>query len=827
METDPSSVSDQEDADVSTQSSSRQQDQDDERQNPVLDQQTSRAKKLRLLRQKNKISAFNNDINDEGIDDGDKKCSNPFACQTQFLTAGRRPRVKSNLRARKRNFWQKTKIGSGGEGVGKGFRGFRRGRKIRRGRKQRTDLDLQNKQVSSTVNVDDSQEDNKITQPAFFPTTRTTTTSTTTTTVRKETTTEAVKEEENEIFDDFFDSGNDFFAASSTVSPVVFKGSPGPGFFSSPRPFSDGQVFFGTSPSPFGPAPGGPVGRPSFDNIGAHIDLGPPQPASLPQQLLHISSTVSNKIFIGSEEDESTTTPAAPVTEPTPKRAFPSFPIRGGDTINIKQKLDFSRKTKSLFKFGRQPVTEDQDEVVTEQSDDVDEPTEATTTVESTETSTKHRAFVDLTGGKKPRVKSNLLFNKRKFPDNKERFRKKLALLKAKKNEEATTVTATEESVTEVESEPTEQSQAAVNKKKLKHKPFTFFGIGKAPAAPVSFTNALLKFKSRNKALKNKFSVTSSPPVTGSSVLSVETELSDDDDETVDKVRKASRAPANGNIRVEFKKKVEEDNSLGLKGKFFINPDGRKPRVKSNIRAKLANRGQQFGEESEEETFDGASSQLDLTPFNKNIDNTDTEEDITEKREVNNAEAPSAAIFNQIQSDIKTDLVPPPPPPTAQFSHDLPLFSLTPLTLNTRQSRRQDPGPASIRQSPEKPPLPAAILKHINHITDIRSLPPLPPLFRSPKLKLSKPVVTEPATEATEPATTPSSNNSLLEKMLVTDNKSQSTPQTSSSSSSVSAAAPASSSSNKLSAFRALQQQVEKNGDNQVETTSSSQDILV
>ena len=776
-----------EDQDISTQLSSLQQDQDDDdqRQSAVLDK--ARAKKLRL-RQKNKIAAFNAAIND--IDDEDKKCSNPFACQTKFLTAGRRPRVKSNLRARKRNFWQKTKLGGvGGAGniVGKGFR---RGRKIRRGRKQRPDVDVVEKETKS---VDEIQENNKATE-AFFPTTRTTTT---TAIPRKETTTtQAVKEEENEIFDDFFDSGNDFFAASSTVSPVVFKGSPGPGFFSSPRPFSDGQVFFGTSPSPFGPAPGGPVGRPSFDNIGAHIDLGPPQVASLPEQLLHISSTVSNKIFIGSE-DESTTTPSSLVTvttSQTPKRAFPSFPIRAGDNLNFKQKLDFSRKTKTAFKFGRQPVTdkvEEQDEVVTEA---IEEATESATTVTEpsveTETTTRSRFFVDLTGGQKPRVKSNLKFN-RKLP-NKERFLKKLALLKAKKNQESTTLPTEDESVTTPAVQTTPQQ--TLKPSKVQHKPFTFFG--KVP--DVGFTNTLLKFKSRNKALQNKLSASTE------SSLSVESELNEDG-VIPDKVRKASKALADKNIRVEFKKKVDEDElSLGLKGKFLINPDGRKPRVKSNIRAKFANRGQHFPD-SEEETFDGASSQLDLTPFNKQLETAEDEVN-REKKEVNIAEAPSAAVFNQIQEapKLKVDLSPPPPLPPQQFSHELPLFPLQPVILNTRQSSR-NPSPS------QKPPLPPSILKHINHITDIRSLPPLPPLFR-----LNKPSPKS-SSAAPQPTTTQSPNNSLLEKMLVTDNHSPSSPPAAVSSPavspSISAASPSispSSASSKLSAFRALQQQVEK-----------------
>ena len=166
------------------------------------------------------------------------ECNNPFDCPPKFLAAGRRPRVKSNLQARKRNFWQKQKVGAGGKlklgefGVGQG----RRGRKIRRGRKQRIEKPAAsvetNEQETELANlINDAKELPEPIEP-FVPTTRTTST-----------TTQPVQEEENEIFDDFFDHQNDFFAASSTISPVVFKGTPGPGFFSSPQPFfgNEGQ----------------------------------------------------------------------------------------------------------------------------------------------------------------------------------------------------------------------------------------------------------------------------------------------------------------------------------------------------------------------------------------------------------------------------------------------------------------------------------------------------------------------------------------------------------------------------------------------------------
>ena len=379
----------------------------------------------------------------------------------------------------------------------------------------------------------------------------------------------------------------------------------------------------------------------------------------------------------------------------------------------------------------------------------------------------------------------------------------------------------------------------AANKFKIRNrkKPLTFFG--KVP--DVSFTNTLLKFRNRNKAFGGTKRTTTAAAITSqdnteadatttetpASVLSVEAELAEEEPQQkvtigtkFPTVRKANKAPANGNIRVEFKKQV--DTQTGARGKFFIKPDGRKPRVKSNIRAKFAHRGQHFGQipaaaedtapgaatSSEEETFDGASSQLDLTPFNKV---TDTETDKaaaegvnTEKREVNNAEAP-----NKVSAAPALPAVAAP----AQFSHELPLFPLQPVILNPRQQRTERPPP---------PPLPAAILNHINHITDIRSLPPLPPLFRNKKKQVSKvkkqeaPPSEEKVNEAhkdiiTPPATNPTS--SLLEQLV--EGETSAAPPSPAPALSSSAVAPASESpsssvTNKLSAFRALQQQVEK-----------------
>ena len=629
------------------------------------------------------------------------------------------------------------------------------------------------------------------------------------------------------------------------------------------------QVSF--TPSPFG-RPGGPVGRPSFNNIGAHIDLGPQKPQNiLPQDQLFFnpSSTQSNKIFIGSENEvtsttSSPTTPEEIKTETpapiTPKRSFPSFPIRG-DSLSFKPKLDFSRKTKSTFKFGRQQKSqedvnsEDEEDIVTEQSEIAS--TEQSSTSKP-ETSSKKRFFVDLTGGRPPRVKSNQLFNKRKRPD-KERFRLKLAQLKATASTASAPEAATE-SVTEAETtqEPVEVTPVVKKfKNKLRKNPLTFFS--KVP--DVSFTNTLLKFRSRNKSFGagKKKSVKASTieaeeaeehvavitTEAAAGVLSVESELEEDEVESPEKKirplppRKASKAPLNGNIRVEFKKKVEGDES-DRRGKFFINPDGRKPRVKSNIRAKFAHRGQHFGgqqphtDSSEEETFDGASSHLDLTPFNKEVEAEKIEEaeDVnTEKREVNNNEAPgpSPAITNEIAVAVETK------PAKLEFTHDLPLFPLQPVILNPRQSHRE---PTS-SSSKKKPPLPPAILKHISHITDIRSLPPLPPLFRNKKLSkkikkvvtTSAPVTEEDVNEESVPTTT-SSSDSLLQQLVIGENNNPSPSVTSQSSSNNSEQDPpiqapsqtSSSASNKLNAFRALQQQVKKRD---LESTSQlTQDLV-
>jgi len=856
--------------------------------------------KSNLRHRKKKIhTKFNNvDLNSVADDD----CNNPFECPPKSVAAGRRPRVKSNVRAGKRNFWQKQKNRAFSKTKNKEFGVGQRNRKIRRGRKQKSQFSNEISNQSNEINDDESDltnliDDTNVSKPTeqFFPTTRTT--------PKKEETTEAL-EEENEIFDDFFDQENDLFIASSTVSPVVFKGSPGPGFFSSPRPNFDShgsQVSF-TSPNPFGP--GGPSGRPSFNNIGAHIDLGPQKPQKIlePEQLFFISSTVSNKIFIGSEEE--TTTPSSVkkneakdkiIKVPDFKalnRNFPSFPIRGGaGGFPFKPKPDFSRRNKSPFRFGKNSENiETPEEVIEDASVEEISSTEATTTTTTTTATESIKSQVKLSipikkfNRKSPRVKSNLLFNRKNRPV-KNRFAQKLASSITSKpntetpednkenieNDSPVTLAPVDESNSEATTE-TKIVDIVQPANKPKHRfqnRKKFSPLSRVP--DVSITNGLLskrRFRGRSfsrpeEEVKEEITETVTEdhtheeedeivtisPVVKENILSVASELTDDTENKEEQapieeaskiekkrprkkwphVKKANRAPPNANIRVEFKKKSEADiqeDKIKLKG-FFVKPDGRKPRVKSNIRAKFANRGQQFGHQHdnaangfrhstkvEEETFDGASSQLDLTPFDG------PEEDNTEKREVNIADAPfSPALLNQIlQKDGDEKHM--------EKDHSFPL-PLQPVILNPRQSRNQ------------KPSLPPAILQHISHITNIKSLPPLPSFTKAPKSKPSEQVKqkqpeqysfsTKQPTEAKilgdnttddndrvlqlTPGQPSNSPSALLEQIVANTNENLQL--------SVSESLPIKSPKliekptesgfkNKLSAFRALQKQIEK-----------------
>jgi hypothetical protein len=171
-------------------------------------------------------------------------CSNPFLCPPKSTAAGRRPRVKSNVRAKKRNFWH----GAGSTGPVGGRRKIRRGRKIlRKPDNIQFSNEISNEIEAHTVAAPLEEETEQ-----FIPTVRTFATTTPRPSTRR-TTPQPVDD-----FEDFFDSENDLFVASSTVSSVVFKGSPTPGgWASSPAPNFDGsgvQVSF-SSPSPYGFGP--------------------------------------------------------------------------------------------------------------------------------------------------------------------------------------------------------------------------------------------------------------------------------------------------------------------------------------------------------------------------------------------------------------------------------------------------------------------------------------------------------------------------------------------------------------------------------------------
>jgi len=848
--------------------------------------------KSNLRHRKKKIHTKFNNVDLNSVPDDD--CNNPFECPPKSVAAGRRPRVKSNVRAGKRNFWQKQKTRGFSQTKNREFGVGQQGRnrKIRRGRKQKSQFTNEIANQSNEINDDESDlsnliDDSDVNEPTeqFFPTTRTT--------PKKEVTTKSLEEEENEIFDDFFDQQNDLFVASSTVSPVVFKGSPGPGFFSSPRPNFDShgsQVSF-TSPNPFGP--GGPSGRPSFNNIGAHIDLGPQKPQKIlePEQLFFISSTVSNKIFIGAEEETTTPTPVSQEENTGIKivnnfksttRNFPSFPIRAGTGgFPFKPKPDFSRRNKAPFRFGLNSEKKEERKESEEETESVETTEPALSSTEST-TTTTDSAPVKLSiplnkfNRKSPRVKSNLLFNRKNRPV-KNRFAQKLSFSSTTETVPSEKPDVAEKSETESETEipaeetPTEASTeaeevVAVQTPRTRKHRFQnrnkFSPLSRVPN--ISATNTLLskrKFRGRTfgnqrkEAPKEEIEIvteahiedsaeelTTTEPAQKENILSVESELLDDADNEEDNdisieehavtekkkprkkwpsVKKANRAPPNANIRVEFKKKTAAENKL--KG-FFVKPDGRKPRVKSNIRAKFAHRGQQFGQQHdnaangfrhstkvEKETFDGASSQLDLTPFEG------SEEDNTEKREVNNADAPfSPALLNQILNSKDEKQL------DKQNSFPLPL---QPVILNPRQLRDQ------------KPSLPPAILQHISHITNINSLPPLPSFTRTPKalparktkqkthgqfsfstkqpagVNILEDNTTDDKDEALQlthhqPSNSPST---LLEQIVANTNENSSSSESLPNKSSSLVEKPTSPGfKNKLSAFRALQKQIEK-----------------
>ena len=659
------------------------------------------------------------------------------------LSSRRGPRVKSNIRAKTRNYWQQSQSqgieDAGAEG---------RKRKLRRGRKQRVEetANLVDPEESMDKDIEDqkdmedhdirTKEEEKVEAKSenllqqFFPTP--------TPEQRLPETSVPTLTEEEDIFEDLFEQ-DDLIVSSSTVSSVVFKGSPSPapfGFFSSPSPnFDQGSGVFVASP------------RPSFSNIGNDIDLGPKKFLS-PDQFVFVTSTQSNKIFIGSSEEPSApAAPAAPVLNSEEKRTFPSFPIRG-------KSLSFPFRPKPSFAPPK-PIEVD----TTTDAIDEDEETRTTeiteitpVTSQSTGTTTlvsEPTRFNPFRGGNR-NFKS--LFGRSQGEPTRSRFNPfaastTLAEVEAEATTAATTPTTTpsteaatavellEELLTTLEPEniPRRRFPSALRQNVVGIKPFRGAGRSRQTfqevAEPETTTEIIVP--------------TDPEPVTEkvtepSLLLSVESELAEDedflneisvdeDDEPEERiepeqpenfnfrqfsgVKKARKPPPNANIRVEFKKAPvasEED----LTKKFFVKPDGRKPRVKSNIRARLADKGQFPFEESEPTGF-RHSTKVDDFQFNgdKELENVDN----TQKREINSADLNPQSFLNpeeQSWSEIAEknsgefvtpvhSLAPPeqnpqsvvqskvdtsptfPSAPTHQIS---PIFKPEPLTLNTRPS---------------------------------------------------------------------------------------------------------------------------------------------
>lgn len=829
-----------------------------------------RKKKFRKKLNSIEQSSFDNEIS---TDNEVKPCSNPFQCPNKFVRAGgrRRPRVKSNVRAKKRNFWQKqngnklqrTRVNQLGVG--------HTNRKIRRGRKQVPSPKISSPNFNS-ININEKPSEKSKPLPSleledfdsaetFIPTARSTVQDDTTTESTTTSTTAA-----DDAFDDFFDQENDLFIASSTVSSVVFKGSPTPGigFFSSPNPWNDGVVK-GT-PSPWGHSPGG---RPSFNNIGAHIDLGPKKKILEPEQLHFISSTVSNKIFIGAGDTDISSTTSSPSTvkedveiinigkanHPNdPKTSFPSFPSFRPGLKN--HKFPFRPKTPNFpglsktggipFSFTREKPSKKKilKDVVKseEESDSAEDKTTLTTdeivtvTVPSTTTNKRPSIPTFSTTKKIPRVKSNLLFNRKHRPSFRNKFAHKL-------QETSTTTTTTEvaeiEDITEKDSSITSETEAPkeeptdIVEEKPRKSPFFNRPKGRFPnkRPQGGFRKGLFKkhfglnkfdtLKLKNPTSPPTIVKTEPEPVTEAieterpNLLSVESELLEDEESSGEEVnapskpisvkpkrkkwppvKKLGRPPPNTHIRVDFKKAVTEKEEPSAPRKLFVKPDGRKPRVKSNIRARFAHRGKfPFGEQApnensidntipdqEEETFDSSSTHLDVTSFQGSKSNEKDDADNTAKREISVLDAPLPNII--VHNEVK-------PAPSI------------PVILNTRQEIIP-------------PPLPTAILDHVRHITSISSLPPLPKFDIPEKAKHLSHNNKEEHTHSNTvvPYSPKEETTNLLEQMVV--NSEKNTVSSSTTDDTGPELSPATSLRNKLSAFRALQKQT-------VQQTSSSE----
>jgi hypothetical protein len=655
----------------------------------------------------------------------EEECSDPFSCLQAVSSGeaptGRRPRVKSNITAKKRNFWQKDAGAASAEAAG---------RKLRRGRKQKipvvsedeVDNDISDEPlvVAAPVKKPDAggaalldelmagkketEEDKTVsTQQQFAPTLRSTAGAGLQTSTAATTTSESFKD----LFEEEEEEEDDLIVSSSTVSSVVFKGSPTPspfGFFSSPQPDWDGPSKNSLGGGGFAGSP-----RPSFTNIGNHIDLGgDKKPARiLPlDQLFFVSSTQSNKIVIGSEdveddveedskeeEEESsddseeepmtTTTTVPPTSVPSTTAAgeaakrpspFPSFPIRGKLLAGAGLPFPFRQS-----KFGKGPAVESDEKLAA--AEVTNGPT--TTTTASTAASEQSSLatgttarFSSFNRGGRP---TNLSFLNRKPADfvattvnNKPVSAVQTTAAVASTTTEYGSdeeednsdqqITTTEESNEEVAVTTATLFSTTATTSVQPAAPAARFQVKPQLAGP-SFPSGLPN-RSRNFQAARKEEATTTAATTVASVkttteapatttmvkvLSVESILLDDDSENeldsndhddsddddnddssddnessieeeeeeekhmdesqnfekkltrkepttavvVPSVKKALGPPPNANIRVEFKKAaavtaapsaadtVEDGDAIK---KFFVKPDGRKPRVKSNIR---------------------------------------------------------------------------------------------------------------------------------------------------------------------------------------------------------------------------------------------------
>ena len=547
-------------------------------------------------------------------------------------SGGRRPRVKSNITARKRNFWH-----SNFKTQGK--------RKLRRGRKQRVQVPVnaieeeeqkeeEEKEVVTTAPMEEEQT-NPIRQLAsLLPTAQS----------KPETT-----KPETDIFEDLFEQQDDLIVSSSTVSSVVFKGSPAPslGFFSSPSPsFDKGSGVFVASP------------RPTFNNIGNDIDLGPKKFLS-PNSQVFVTSTQSNKIFIGSPEE---TTPSPTLNKRPP---FPSFPIRGKSTGSLS------------FPFRPKAFPSPTDASTTTTTAEVSEEVSQITPLAPSPRPSAPRRNNPFRSGANRNFKS--LFNRKRVESSTLNFDRSTeaeptldpAVEELADNEDITTVEEESWDTTMPISRPTSETVSTTARRRFSfstgNRNFKSLRPGFRGRGRKEETTATVAITTESLSPLTTTTMSPPPPTpeqTPSSILSVESELEQDneiDNEIIDieepktnqrkgfrrfsGIKKANRPPPNANIRVEFKKasaveELDEPVEEEAPKKFFVKPDGRKPRVKSNIRARLAHKGKFGAHESTGSSFDstGFRHSTRVHDLEFNGDPELEHADNTEKREINPAD---------------------------------------------------------------------------------------------------------------------------------------------------------------------------------------------